>query len=487
VRLLADENQVSPALATAITQLARRESNLEVRNQLACSARRLPAAEGLAIVRQLLTHDEDAADNRMPLHLWWAIEAKAGSDRPDVLGLFEDSSLWQRPLVKQHLLERILRRYAQAGTRQDLLTCAKLFQLSPAKEQSEALLRGFEAAFQGRSLTGLPDELLAGMARFDAGSVALGLRQSKPEAITKALQAIADDKSRATVRAQYVGIFGEVKIPAAVPVLLQLLDQTRDVSLQKAALNALQAYDDAMIGERVLALYSRLDRDTQAAAQALLASRVTWSRQWLQSIDAGQFPANVAPPNIIRAIKLHQDPTVTKLAEKIWGRRARPSTGEMDRQINRLATVIRSGSGDPYAGRTVFQNTCGACHLLFGKGGQLGPDLTPYKRDDVDRLLLNIVNPSAEIREGYEYTLVETNDARALSGFLVEKNDQIVVLRGLDGQNLALDRRAIVKLEPAGQSLMPEGLLEAQNDQQIRDLFAYLCSSQPLVGIGPNR
>ncbi|MEY4940928.1 MAG: hypothetical protein RIQ93_2663, partial [Verrucomicrobiota bacterium] len=39
VRLLADENQVSPALATAITQLARRESNLEVRNQLACSAR----------------------------------------------------------------------------------------------------------------------------------------------------------------------------------------------------------------------------------------------------------------------------------------------------------------------------------------------------------------------------------------------------------------------------------------------------------------
>jgi hypothetical protein len=28
---------------------------------------------------------------------------------------------------------------------------------------------------------------------------------------------------------------------------------------------------------------------------------------------------------------------------------------------------------------------------------------------------------------------------------------------------------------------MPEGLLQALNDQQLRDLFAYLRSTQPLV------
>jgi len=35
-------------------------------------------------------------------------------------------------------------------------------------------------------------------------------------------------------------------------------------------------------------------------------------------------------------------------------------------------------------------------------------------------------------------------------------------------------------MEPSGGSLMPEGLLTGLGDQQIRDLFAYLRSTQPL-------
>ncbi len=122
----------------------------------------------------------------------------------------------------------------------------------------------------------------------------------------------------------------------------------------------------------------------------------------------------------------------------------------MQRQVQRLAGVIRGGNGEPYAGRDLFRESCAACHVLLGQGGQLGPDLTSYKRDDIAKLLANIVNPSAEIREGYEYNLIQTSDGRSLSGFLAEKNDQFVVLRGLDAQNVAIDRKAVVKIEPAG-------------------------------------
>jgi hypothetical protein len=37
-------------------------------------------------------------------------------------------------------------------------------------------------------------------------------------------------------------------------------------------------------------------------------------------------------------------------------------------------------------------------------------------------------------------------------------------------------------MKSTGVSLMPEGLLDSLDDQRVRDLFAYLCSSQPLVG-----
>jgi putative heme-binding domain-containing protein len=172
---------------------------------------------------------------------------------------------------------------------------------------------------------------------------------------------------------------------------------------------------------------------------------------------------------------------------KHWGGERVATTAEMQAEIKRCAAAIRGGTGDPYEGRSIFGATCGVCHKLFGQGGQIGPDLTAYKRDDLDTMLLNIVNPSAEIREGYESYLVTTKDGRTLSGFLADKDNQVVVLRGLDGVNEVLPRDQIAEMKSAGVSLMPQGLLESFNDQKVRDLFAYLRSSQPLVGSPPTR
>jgi putative heme-binding domain-containing protein len=153
----------------------------------------------------------------------------------------------------------------------------------------------------------------------------------------------------------------------------------------------------------------------------------------------------------------------------------------MQKQIQHLASVIRAGSGSPYEGQKIYMASCGACHKLFGQGGQIGPDLTTFKRDDLDNMLLNIVNPNAEIREGYENYLVKTKDDRTVSGFLVDQDNQVLVLRGLDGENTVLPRDQINEMKAAGLSLMPDGLLDSFPDQQVRDLFAYLRSTQPLV------
>jgi putative heme-binding domain-containing protein len=122
---------------------------------------------------------------------------------------------------------------------------------------------------------------------------------------------------------------------------------------------------------------------------------------------------------------------------------------------------------------------------LFGQGGQIGPDLTVQDRTDLESMLLATVNPNAEIREGFENYTVETSDGRSLAGFLIEQDDHTIVLRGLDNQNVTLARTGIAQLQPAGISLMPEGLLDPLTEQQTRDLFAYLRSTQPLVGEAP--
>src|SRR5205085_2793919 len=102
-RLLGDEKKVTDPIARKLADLARKESQVEVRVQLTCSARRLPATEALPIIRNLLTHDEDSDDIYQPLLLWWAIESKCESDRERVLALFEDPAVWDRRLVRTHL------------------------------------------------------------------------------------------------------------------------------------------------------------------------------------------------------------------------------------------------------------------------------------------------------------------------------------------------------------------------------------------------
>ncbi len=95
-------------------------------------------------------------------------------------------------------------------------------------------------------------------------------------------------------------------------------------------------------------------------------------------------------------------------------------------------------------------------------------------------MLNNIVNPNLEIREGFENFVVQTTDGRVLNGFLADKDNQVVILRGVDGQNIVLQQADIEEMKAIPQSVMPEGTLKTLTDQQLRDLFAYLRSSQPV-------
>ena len=94
--------------------------------------------------------------------------------------------------------------------------------------------------------------------------------------------------------------------------------------------------------------------------------------------------------------------------------------------------------------------------------------------------MTHVVNPSAEIREGFENYVVITVDGRILNGFLADQDKQVVVLRGVDGQNITLKRDDIEEMKAVSQSLMPEELLNGMSEQQVRNLFAYLRIAQPL-------
>ena len=94
-------------------------------------------------------------------------------------------------------------------------------------------------------------------------------------------------------------------------------------------------------------------------------------------------------------------------------------------------------------------------------------------------MLLAIVNPGAEIREGFSLQTVTTQNGLSISGLKIRDDGQTLVLRGTDGQDQAIPHAEIDEISTASRSLMPDALLDSLTDQELRDLFAFLSSTTP--------
>ncbi len=480
VRLCCDDGEVSSTVARQLAELAKSEANAQVLSQLASSCRRLPTEQALPIVAALATHQEERTDIHLPLLIWWAIEAKADSNRDAVIAWFANPNVRDQALVRDHLLERIARRYAASGQRKDLLTCAQLLKTAPSKEHSAKLMAGIEAAFQGRSMNALPPELVSAMAAAGSASPTLRLRQGDAAAVAEALKEIGNEAGDAAKRQHLIAIFGTIQQPSCVPVLLKVFKDSRNDALRSVALGSLQSYANPEIGREVVAAYKESPEEVRSVAQSLLASRGAWAKLLVDAVDAGQIEPNSIHESTVRRLMLSDSAAIRESCKKHWGELAGASNEALRGEVEKLLQVVAQSGGNPYAGKKLYAQSCGKCHKLFADGGAIGPDLTSYKRDDLRGILMNVVNPSAEIREGFENYLVQTADGRSLSGFIAESDAQVVVLRGVDGQNLSLPRDEIEDMRVVPVSLMPTGLLKQFDDQQVRDLVAYLRSTQPL-------
>ena len=479
-RLICDRRQVSSQFARHLVKIASREPHVEVRSQLACSAKRLPTQPSLAITRQLLTHSEDASDIHLPLLLWWALEKHVTADPQHVVALFEDKAIWKLTLVQEHILQRLMRRYASSGRQRDLIASAKLLQLAPNQATQSSLMAGFEKAFEGRSLADLPPELIEAISAVGGGSLKLRLRQSQPAAIAEALQKIANPKTAASERISLIEVFGQVQQDACLPTLLKIVRTESHDAVVRAAIISLISYHDAKIPATVLGRYSMFSSQTQPVAQSLLASRAPWTRAWLQEVVRGKIPKETIPLSLVRRMLLHNDSQVKTIIAEHWGPVSGATTVQMQQQISTYKKTLQTGSGHPAHGKKLFLQHCGKCHVLFNQGGKVGPDLTSFKRDDLSNMLLNVINPSIEIRKGFETYAIFTVDGRTLNGFIEDQDNRVVVLRGIDGQRIVIAKKQIDEMAAVPRSIMPEGILKPLSDQQVRDLFAYLRASQPL-------
>jgi putative membrane-bound dehydrogenase-like protein len=506
VRLAGDLGQVGDALAGDLARLAGHEPSAPVVAQLAATARRLPADQGLPILTELLRAEGFGDDARIPWLVWWAIDTQAVSATPELAELFSAPQAWRHPAFRENAF-RLIRRWSSQGDREGYQACLKLLRSAPA-DHSQAAHAALRQGLSERSvgLHGIGQGGLFDQQAAQDDAPPVSLRQYEP--LTDELQRYIAQRwqvaptdlvalelaVRGEVRGAYASLVEAIRASAPTDdALIGLLNLLREVGDQDAAreavrwampetippvllaaLDVVDARGDSPAIESLLSRYQDYAPEAKTRLRDLFFSRADVARKFLQRVDRGEIPATEVPIAQLTQVAAHADEEIDRLVQRHWGKIGRGSDEEILATMRRLSNDLRAGTGDLSAGKQLFTKHCSICHQLHGEGNQIGPDLTTANRRDRAALLENVVNPNAVIRREYTSYIVLTVSGRTIAGMLAEENPAAVTLLDAQNRRIKIPRDEIDDIYPSETSLMPERLLDPLSPQELRDLFRYL-------------
>lgn len=236
---------------------------------------------------------------------------------------------------------------------------------------------------------------------------------------------------------------------------------------------------DAKLASSLLDSYPALSPEVKPQAIELLTSRTAWSRELMAAIDAKKISPSDLNSTQVRKLFANPDMKLRELVTKQWGSLRTKRDPAREELINRMRRLIRTTKGDPMKGIPVYDKLCGQCHKMYGKGQEVGPDITLNGRNSFEQLLSNVFDPSLVIGASYQGTTVVTEDGKVVSGLLVEDSPQRVILKVQGGKQEVIPRDSIDEVSKSELSLMPEGIEKLISEQEIVDLFAYLTLDKP--------
>jgi len=172
--------------------------------------------------------------------------------------------------------------------------------------------------------------------------------------------------------------------------------------------------------------------------------------------------------------------------------------GMTDTEIWQVIAYIRSVQvkapaqplGDAAHGKQLFFGAaaCSTCHMIEGKGGRIGPDLTTTgSARATDYLVESVRNPSRRLAQGiseamkefsqeYETVKVETADGQKFTGVVLNEDHFTLQMLDLREQLHLFEKDKLRSYEKSRESLMPAYDQKMLSDKDLQDILAFLLS-----------
>jgi cytochrome c oxidase cbb3-type subunit III len=170
--------------------------------------------------------------------------------------------------------------------------------------------------------------------------------------------------------------------------------------------------------------------------------------------------------------------------------------GMTEEEIWQVISYIRSVQakapaqvvGNAAHGKELFYGSaaCSTCHMVQGKGGRLGPDLsTTGSARSTEYLVESVRNPSKRLAQGiseamkefsqeYETVTVVTADGTKLIGVVLNEDNFTLQMMDTREQLRLLQKDKLRSYEKSRESLMPAYDQKTLSDKDLQDVIGYL-------------
>jgi putative heme-binding domain-containing protein len=292
-------------------------------------------------------------------------------------------------------------------------------------------------------------------------------------AMDRAIELVQDQFTETETRRRALYSLLTQKHQPAAQLLEDLLSEKE---LQLDAIRGYALIEHPRAAEILLDRYPDWPAPLKKATLETLATRRNYAVALLVAIEAKQIAIEEVPAHVARSMDLLLGDSFAKIFGEV--RELDQDRNQLIARYKELLTDESLAEADAHAGRKVFEKTCASCHKLYGTGGDIGPDLTGSNRANLDYILLNSVDPSYDVPEGYRMVLIETVDGLVLNGVVAEENARSVTLKTVQQPRVVVLKDDIVERQISPKSIMPDGQLEALKQDELRNLILYLRSTQ---------
>lgn len=196
------------------------------------------------------------------------------------------------------------------------------------------------------------------------------------------------------------------------------------------------------------------------------------------------FASNLRVPRLPRA---PSDTTLFQIIQNgIPGTDMPPAIGLSEQEIKGLVKYVRDLGrlapervvGNARHGEELFwsKGNCGGCHMVSGRGGRQGPDLTEVgvKRSPAN-LRQSLVEPEATIAGGFVLVNLTTKLGKKITGVRLNENTFSIQVRDQSDKIHSLRKSDLKEVKrEIGKSTMPS--YKSLSGPELDDLVAYLYS-----------